>query len=68
MMDNNQVMFGNEISKNLFFLAKKLDKGIRQQKVGTNMEKAKSFAIFMSSLNDEVKQLNDKIDEGLTKQ
>lgn len=60
-----KVDFGNEISKDLFFLAEKVDRTIKGAKIGKNQQETMHFAKKMQEVSVLIEEANAKVDEAV---
>ena len=57
--------FDNEISRDLFFLAEKVERAIKGAKVGKDQRKTMHFAKKMQEVSSLIEEANTKIDEAV---
>lgn len=64
-MKTDGIEFGNEISKDLFFLAKKVERTIKGARIGKNQKETMHFAKKMQEVSGLIEEANTKIDEAV---
>lgn len=60
-----KIEFSNEISKDFFYLAEKVERAIKWAKVGKDQRKTMHFAKKMQEVSALIEEANTKIDEAV---